>query len=181
MDWADQGQEKGREQLAENPSTTAVHIQVICGRLFAHEIIREQANEGNKDPDLDSAAEEILRRTWFQLPMNQVADTINATTEGYDDNLCFCKEELDGTSVVECSNVTCKDRWFHMDCVMVTDGEEETDWFCSKECTESGNGQFCICRSTDGGILKWTCSNSSCEKGKSFHHSCVRSTTISQG
>ncbi|XP_063954348.1 uncharacterized protein LOC129259624 isoform X2 [Lytechinus pictus] len=153
---------------------------------FALQIIKDtqtptQDINGSSTPSLSVVADEVVRQIWHQIPMNRVADVVNATAEGHDDKWCFCKEDIENAKMVECSNVDCENgKWFHEDCVMIPN-TDDTVWYCTPACENSDNGLYCICRKK-GESLTWQCGNKHCERGQRFHHRCVRTTSpVSQG
>ncbi|XP_011680810.2 uncharacterized protein LOC105446108 [Strongylocentrotus purpuratus] len=115
-------------------------------------------------------AKAVVAKVWHQLPLNTVADIINADVN--DEEFCICKRKTQ-EDMIECTNVECeRGRWFHKTCVNTT--EVEGDWFCSLECSSSGQSAFCLCRKKTSEILTLTCSNADCPNGNKFHPSCVR-------
>ena len=69
--------------------------------------------------------------------------------------------------------------WFHMSCIGVTDmpGPCE-DWWCSKDCKESGISIFCRCNRVRHGPTILCSLREDCEEGMVFHVDCVNASTV---
>ena len=46
---------------------------------------------------------------------------------------CFCRQESDGETFIECSNHQCRIKWYHINCVGIAeDNIPENEWTCPR-------------------------------------------------
>ena len=76
--------------------------------------------------------------------------------------------------MVRCSNPECQNgSWFHYDCVGITSAPDDFDWWCSDDCRSTGSSAVCRCNQVRTGSPLVICANANCNKGATFHMSCV--------
>jgi len=87
--------------------------------------------------------------------------------------VCVLLERND-VAMVRCSNPECQNgSWFHYDCVGITSAPDDFDWWCSDDCRSTGSSAVCRCNQVRTGSPLVICANANCNKGATFHMSCV--------
>ncbi|XP_041472891.1 uncharacterized protein LOC121422112 isoform X2 [Lytechinus variegatus] len=143
------------------PSTSSSITRDIAGPSTSSSTTQDiAAPSTSSNPCLSAVAEEVVRQIWHQIPMNRVADVVNATAEGRDDQLCFCKEDetewyctpecgrsdnglycvcrrKNGSLTWQCGNQECERglKFLHR-CVRSTLPLTQANWYCSEECSK---------------------------------------------
>ena len=83
-----------------------------------------------------------------------------------------CEDEM-----VRCCNPSCElGCWFHLKCVDLDHkpGIFE-EWYCSDECSASGNSCFCTCNMKKEEEMIPCINGGDCAHGIQFHRSCINS------
>ena len=56
------------------------------------------------------------------------------------DVFCFCQKNIEGTTMINCENPNCKYKWFHLECLGITEVPCDK-WYCD-DCLENTRGNL---------------------------------------
>ncbi|XP_063967273.1 uncharacterized protein LOC135156975 [Lytechinus pictus] len=135
---------------------------------------------------LTNLAHRVVDFCWFPPDRGDVqvaAASFDEKLKDVEENVlryCYCNTHGKSDDMVLCHAKTCEHAWFHLECVGLDKApNSEDDWYCSKECENSGSYIYCFCHMKQpAGVNMVQCHLADqCKKYVWYHQDCVSTST----